>query len=313
MIRTEQLTKKYRKVEALKNLNLSIPRESVFGFIGPNGAGKSTTMLILATLLKPTSGRAWIDGLDVVKQADEVRRIIGYMPDFFGVYDNLTAAEYLSFYASSYGIPRHRQKAIINDLLELVNLTEKRDLYVDGLSRGMKQRLGLARALVHDPQLLILDEPASGLDPRARIEFREILKELRAMGKTVMISSHILPELMGLCDAIGIMEQGELVAQGDVEEINHRFKGNRMSEIHVIDQLEKGVRVLEGEQKVTSIQVDESRRLLKVGLNGDEHLQVSLLSRLVAEGIPVFRFEEIAVDLEDVFLKLTSETGGESN
>ncbi len=313
MIRTEQLTKKYRKVEALKNLNLSIPRESVFGFIGPNGAGKSTTMLILATLLKPTSGRAWIDGLDVVKQADEVRRIIGYMPDFFGVYDNLTAAEYLSFYASSYGIPRHRQKAIINDLLELVNLTEKRDLYVDGLSRGMKQRLGLARALVHDPQLLILDEPASGLDPRARIEFREILKELRAMGKTVMISSHILPELMGLCDAIGIMEQGELVAQGDVEEINARFKGNRMIEIHVIDQLEKVVRVLEGEQKVTSIQVDESRRLLKVGLNGDEHLQVSLLSRLVAEGIPVFRFEEIAVDLEDVFLKLTSETGGESN
>ncbi len=312
MIRTEHLTKQYRKVEALKNLNLSIPKESVFGFIGPNGAGKSTTMLILATLLEPTSGRAWIDGLDVVKEADEVRRIIGYMPDFFGVYDNLTAAEYLSFYATSYGIPRHRQPAIIDDLLELVNLTEKRDLYVDSLSRGMKQRLGLARALVHDPQLLILDEPASGLDPRARIEFREILKELRAMGKTVMISSHILPELMGLCDAIGIMEQGELVAQGDVGEINARFKENRMIEIHVVDQLEKAVGLLEGEQKVTSIQVDESRRLIKVGLNGDEHLQVSLLSGLVAEGIPVFRFEEIAVDLEDVFLKLTSEIGRES-
>lgn len=306
MIRTEKLSKKYRKVEALKNLNLHVQKGSVFGFIGPNGAGKSTTMLILSTLLRPTSGRAWVAGMDVIKQANEVRRVIGYMPDFFGVYDNLTAAEYLAFYASSYGIPRHQQQPIIDDLLELVNLTDKRDLQVDGLSRGMKQRLGLARALVHDPQLLILDEPASGLDPRARIEFREILKELQLMGKTVMISSHILPELMGLCDAIGIMEKGELVAYGNVDEIQAQFKGSRTIKVFVTDRLDDTVKVLEVEQKVNSIQVNADQQFVTVGVEGDDRVQAELLARLVGEGIPVFRFEETAVNLEDVFLEITS-------
>ena len=263
-------------------------------------------MLILSTLLAPTSGQAWVAGMDVIKQANEVRRVIGYMPDFFGVYDNLTAAEYLSFYASSYGIPRHQQQPIIDDLLELVNLTEKRDLQVDGLSRGMKQRLGLARALVHDPQLLILDEPASGLDPRARIEFREILKELQLMGKTVMISSHILPELMGLCDAIGIMEKGELVAYGNVDEIQAQFKGSRTIKVFVTDRLDDTVKVLEVEQKVNSIQVNADQQFVTVGVEGDDRVQAELLAWLVGEGIPVFRFEETAVNLEDVFLEITS-------
>lgn len=308
MIRTENLCKSYGKFQALKNLNLTVEKGMVYGFIGPNGAGKSTTMQILATLLKPTAGRAWVGNLDVIEQADEVRRLIGYMPDFFGVYDNLTALEYLEFYAACYGIHKHLRRKIGLELLELVGLEEKRDTYVDSLSRGMKQRLGLARTLVHDPELLILDEPASGLDPRARIEFREVLKELRAMGKTIMISSHILPELSSLCDAIGVMDQGELVASGSVEEITAHARQGRTLEIRVLNGLEEAREYLEKAPRVLSVHLEDEKILVKVG--GDETVQVELLSELVNRDIPVVSFSEASVNIEDVFLRVTRGSQG---
>lgn len=306
MIRTEQLSKVYGKTKALKSLDLHVEKGTVFGFIGPNGAGKSTTMQILATLLKPSAGRAWVGGFDVISEANEVRNIIGYMPDFFGVYDNLTALEYLEFYAACYGINKKIRRKIALELLELVNLSDKRDAYVDGLSRGMKQRLGLARSLVHDPQLLILDEPASGLDPRARIEFREVLKELRSMGKTIMISSHILPELAGLCDIIGVMEHGELVACGSVAAITTQVQQGRYIEIRVLGETEQAVKLLQQSKQVLSVQVEEKKILAK--LSGDEWVQLELLNELVQNKIPVFSFAESSVDIEDVFLQMTKGT-----
>lgn len=302
MIRTENLSKRFGNVEAVKSLNLEVAEGTAYGFIGPNGAGKSTTMAILATLLAPSEGRAWIDGWDVTDHPDEVRRIIGYMPDFFGVYDRLTAEEYLAFFAAGYGIEPPRRGEVISRLLELVRLSDKRDAYVDHLSRGMKQRLGLARCLVHDPKLLILDEPASGLDPRARIEFRSVLRELRSMGKTIFISSHILPELADFCDAIGVMDRGRLVAAGNVQEIMDRYRGGRTVEIHLLEDADRAVKLLEKEEGITSLRVEE--RKLTVGMEGDEHRQAEILSRLIAEGISVYRFEEVATDIEDVFLKI---------
>lgn len=308
MIRTENLSKRFGDVEAVKSLNLNVREGTAYGFIGPNGAGKSTTMAILATLLAPSEGRAWIGEWDVTEHPDEVRRMIGYMPDFFGVYDRLTAEEYLTFFAAGYGIEPSRREGIITRLLELVRLTDKRDAYVDNLSRGMKQRLGLARCLVHDPKLLILDEPASGLDPRARIELRSVLRELKAMGKTIFISSHILPELADFCDAIGVMDQGKLVVTGDVQEIMNRYKGGRMVEIHLLEDANRAVKRLEKEEGITSLRVEG--RKLTVELEGDEHRQAELLSRLIAEGISIYRFEEISTDIEDVFLKI-AENGEE--
>lgn len=303
MIQTEALSKRYGKVTALNNLNLEVKRGSVFGFIGPNGAGKSTTMLILSTLLEPSSGRAFVGGYDVLRHPRKVRRLIGYMPDFFGVYDQFKATEYLDFYAASYGIARAERDQLIPQLLELVNLSDKGDAYVDSLSRGMKQRLGLARCLVHDPELLILDEPASGLDPRARVEFREILKELREMGKTIMISSHILPELADLCDDMGIMENGELVAVGSVKAITAQLQTESTIELRVLDQQTETMALLQTHPDVKS--VEEVDGLFRVGLEGDERQQVALLQQLVQAGIPVFSFHTAETNLEDVFMQVT--------
>lgn len=305
MIRTENLCKRFGDMEAVKSLNLEVREGTAYGFIGPNGAGKSTTMAILATLLAPSEGKAWIGGWEVTENPDEVRRIIGYMPDFFGVYDRLTAEEYLAFFAAGYGIEPSRRGEIIARLLELINLADKRHAYVDELSRGMKQRLGLARCLIHDPKVLILDEPASGLDPRARIELRAVLRQLKSMGKTIFISSHILPELAGYCDAIGVMDRGRLVVSGDVREIMDRIKGERTVEIHLLEDAERAAKWLEREEGVTSLHVEG--RKLTVGLKGDERSQAELLSRLIAEGIPVYRFEETAADIEDVFMKITGD------
>ena len=219
MISVEGLTKVYGHRTALDNVTFDVPRGEIFGFVGPNGAGKTTTLRILAALLEPTAGRAIVDGADVVQYPDRVHERLGYMPDFFGVYDQLTAAEYLDFYAACYRQPKARRKKIADDLLELVGLSDRRDQAVDTLSRGLKQRLCLARALVHDPAVLLLDEPASGLDPRARVEMREILKELQKMGKTIVISSHILPELTELCTMVGIIDQGRMRATGPVQDV----------------------------------------------------------------------------------------------
>ena len=223
MIQTKRLTKYYGNLAAVIDLDLTIEEGDIFGFIGPNGAGKTTTMRILATLLEPTRGTALINGLSVTKQGKKVRRLVGYMPDFMGVYDDLKVFEYLEFFAAAFGIERRRRKSIVEGVLELTDLKSKQNVDVDSLSRGMQQRLGVARVLVHDPKVLILDEPASGLDPRARIEIRELLRELKKMGKTIMISSHILSELEEICDRVGIIEHGRMVFSGSMEEIISRL------------------------------------------------------------------------------------------
>lgn len=303
MIETRGLTKMYGSFTALHELDLTISKGTVFGFVGPNGAGKSTTMSILATLLAPTEGTAEVGGYEVTLNPREVRRLIGYMPDFFGVYDTFKTTEYLDFYGSSYGIPRGERQKMIPQLLELVNLSDKKDFYVDSLSRGMKQRLCLARCLVHDPELLILDEPASGMDPRARIEMREILKELKAMGKTIIISSHILPELAEMVDEIGVIEQGRLIAQGRVSDIQNRMRVNRVLHIRMFGREEEAVAYLRDEPHVTLVLQDEKG--IHVHFTGQDAEQTDLLSRMVGLGYQVLGFHEMETNLEDVFLEIT--------
>ena len=296
MVEIRGLTKRFGSFQALRSVDLTIRRGTVFGFIGPNGAGKSTTMAILATLLLPDDGIVRVDGIDVTENPKEVRKRIGYMPDFFGVYDHFRTTEYLHFYGASCGIPKAEREAIIPQLLELVNLTDKKDAYVDTLSRGMKQRLCLARCLVHNPDLLILDEPASGLDPRARIEMREIMKELKAMGKTIIISSHILPELAEMVDEIGVIEQGKMIAQGSVAEIQYRLQAGQAAVL------------LEGEPHVGRVIRDG--QLIRFQFAGGDEEQAELLVRLVGQGFRPIAFSEAQTNLEDVFLEMTKGIGG---
>ncbi|MCU6707200.1 ABC transporter ATP-binding protein [Paenibacillus sp. J5C_2022] len=303
MIEITGLRKSFGAFQALKGIHLKIDRGTVFGFVGPNGAGKSTTMSILATLLAPDEGVARVDGLDVTEHPHEVRKRIGYMPDFFGVYDQFKTVEYLHFYGASYGIPRAEREQLIPQLLELVNLSDKRDAYVDSLSRGMKQRLCLARCLVHDPALLILDEPASGLDPRARIEMREILKELKAMGKTILISSHILPELAEMVDEIGVIEHGQLVAVGHVGDIQNRLRTKRFLHIRLLERLEEAEKLLLACEHVNRVLRDE--RGIRIYFGGGDEEQAKLLNQLMAEGFRVVSFSEAQTNLEDVFLEIT--------
>jgi ABC-2 type transport system ATP-binding protein len=253
IVQTRDLTRRYGNTLALDHLNLEIPPGAIFGFIGPNGAGKTTTMRILTTLLAPTSGEAWVAGRSVLKEPLEVRKMVGFMPDFFGVYDNMRVWEYLDFFGRAYGVAPTRRSTMIGELLDLVDLGHKRDDFVMGLSRGMKQRLSLARTMIHDPALLILDEPASGLDPRARIELRELLKELRALGKTVMISSHILTELAEMCTHIAIIERGKLLASGDVETILRSLQPHRTLEIRILDGAEHAEALLRGRPDVLNV------------------------------------------------------------
>src|SRR5690242_3967851 len=233
-ISTVQLTKRYGTLTALDALTLELESGDIFGFIGPNGAGKSTTMKILAGLLEPTSGFARVLGKNVAENGEFVRRSVGYMPDFIGVYEDLKVSEYLEFFASAYGIPRKQRKKVVGDVLELTDLKYKQDAFVDSLSRGMTQRLSLARVLVHDPPVLLLDEPASGLDPRARIEIRELLKELRRRWKTVLVSSHILSELCEFCNRLGFIERGKLLVAGTVEELMLRALHHPVISVHII-------------------------------------------------------------------------------
>lgn len=303
MIEIKGLNKIYGQFVALNNLDLTIKKGTVFGFVGPNGAGKTTTMSIVATLLSPTSGTAIVGGFDVTRQPAQVRKLIGYMPDFFGVYDHFKTTEYLDFYGASYGIPRSERAQLIPQLLELVNLSDKKDFYVDTLSRGMKQRLCLARCLVHDPELLILDEPASGLDPRARIEMREILKELKRMGKTIMISSHILPELAEMVDEIGIIEHGTLIANGNVKEIQAQMQVSRVLHIRVSDRAEQLVQLLKDEANVSAVDLDAEKVLVQ--FSGGDLEQEMLLRKLIGLEFPIISFNDMAANLEDVFLEMT--------
>ncbi|MCH1625559.1 ABC transporter ATP-binding protein [Ferdinandcohnia quinoae] len=305
MIEIIELTKRYGKFTALDSLSLQIEKGSVFGFVGQNGAGKSTTFSILATLLAPSSGSAYINGYNVQKDTKMVRRQIGYMPDFFGVYDQLKADEYMHFYGASYGIPLEERQKLIPQLLDLVNLSHKRDSYVDLLSRGMKQRLCLARSLIHDPEVLILDEPASGLDPRARVEMREILKELKSMGKTILISSHILPELAEMCDVIGIIDQGKLVAEGAVSDIQAQLRGEKMIIVKMNDEIEKGIAFFEDNPFVSKLVRLEEEDSLQFIFKGSSEEQTQLLKKAVLQELPIYSFTEVETDLEDVFMEIT--------
>ncbi|KQL54810.1 ABC transporter [Heyndrickxia shackletonii] len=305
MIEIIDLTKRYGTFTALDSLNLKIEKGKVFGFVGQNGAGKSTTFSILATLLSPTSGTAFVNGFNISKEPKQVRKQIGYMPDFFGVYDHLRADEYLDFYGASYGMDADARKKLIPQLLELVNLSHKKDSYVDVLSRGMKQRLCLARSLIHDPEVLILDEPASGLDPRARVEMREILKELKTMGKTILISSHILPELAEMCDEIGVIDGGKLVAHGTVAEIQRQLQAEKLIMVKVLGDRENAIRYFEDQEKVVQIERMNEEDTFQFIYKGDEKSQVILLKQAILQDIPIVSFKEFETNLEDVFMEIT--------
>ena len=303
------LTKKYGTLTALDDLNLTIEEGGVFGFIGPNGAGKTTTMRILTTLLKPTSGKAWVAGCSVLNDPRGVRRAIGYMPDFFGVYEDMKVWEYLDFFAACYDIPPQTRTGMIDDLLALVDLGHKKEAYVESLSRGMKQRLCLARTLTHDPQVLILDEPASGLDPRARIEMRELLRELKNMGKTIFFSSHILSEVADICTSIGIVEAGRLIAHGDMAEMKKQLRAHRLIQMRVIGETQPLQEFLVGYEGVHQItpgtELDLPIDTLRIDFGGDDEALQQLLAAIVARDIPLLTFQEETGDLEDVFLHVT--------
>ncbi|HEY5034984.1 MAG TPA: ABC transporter ATP-binding protein [Candidatus Dormibacteraeota bacterium] len=308
MITAENLTKVYGKRTALDHVSFEVPEGEIFGFVGPNGAGKTTTLRILAALLEPSGGHASIGGVDVAKQPDLVHSRLGYMPDFFGVYDQLTVAEYLDFYAACYRQPKQRRTKVVAELLELIGLTERRDQMVDTLSRGLKQRLCLARALVHDPVVLLLDEPASGLDPRARVDMREILKELRRMGKTIIISSHILPELTELCTMIGIIDHGRMRATGSVQEVVKQLSAGRRLRIAVVGDREAAVEVLKTLAAVRDI--DNANGAIEATYEGDESTAAEILQALTAGGIKVSGFSQVDGGLEEAFMRATSDEVG---
>ena len=302
MIETHQLTKTYGDLHAIYRLDLTLDKGDVYGFIGPNGAGKTTTMRILATLLNPTSGEASVCGQSIYNNAKEIRRMIGYMPDFFGVYDDMKVIEYLEFFAAAYRINGMTRKKICDDVLELVDLGYKRDALVTSLSRGMTQRLGLARVLLHDPDVLLLDEPASGLDPRARREIRGLLKELRKMGKTILVSSHILPELADICNKIGIIERGELLVSGDVTEVMKQVRQQTLLRITVTEP-DKAAAELEKHEEIDTVTVTEGQLLVSLQTSVSDYGFIPTL--LIEKGHRITLFQEDEINLETAFMELT--------
>jgi ABC-2 type transport system ATP-binding protein len=306
MIETRDLTKMYGDLYALNRLTIKLERGDVYGFIGPNGSGKTTTMRILATLLNPTWGEATVCGNSIYNNAKDIRRLIGYMPDFFGVYDDMKVIEYLEFFAAAYRIKGPERRRKCDQVLELVDLGYKREALVTSLSRGMTQRLGLARVLLHEPQVLLLDEPASGLDPRARIEMRGLLKELRGMGKTIMVSSHILPELADVCNKIGIIEKGQLIFDGDVESAIRQVRQNVVFFVAVADGRNAQARKqLEGHTDVQSVAEANDSEALRVTLNQGVSDGSFLADVLLQNGFRLKMLKEEEIDLEDVFMGIT--------
>lgn len=317
MIRCEKLTKRYGKTLALDAIDLKVARGELHGFIGPNGAGKTTAMKILATLTRPTKGRAYIDGVDVQREPQKARALVGYMPDFFGVYDNLKAWEYLDLYAGCAGLDGAARRRRIDELLALVALTDKREAYVDHLSRGMKQRLCLARAMLHDPKLLILDEPASGMDPRARAQMRDILRDIARMDKTVLISSHILPELSELCNSMTVIERGAIVFSGSAEQIQRKLRGEAALIIRFAAGTEDAWATFAQEKIVLRCGGQIEKRQdgsWRVPLTHTEESEedaiaqdAALLAELVAAGAPVYSFDRVRATLETVFMEVTKD------
>ncbi len=304
MIEVISFTKRYGEFVAVDNLSFTIGKGEIFGFIGPNGAGKSTTIRFLATLLRPTAGEGRVAGFSVTAEPMAVRRVIGFMPDDFGVYDGMKVWEFLDFFAVAYEIPRSYRKKIIGEVLELLDLTHKRDDYVNGLSKGMKQRLCLAKTLVHDPPVLILDEPASGLDPRARLEMKALLNELKQMGKTILISSHILSELADFCTSIGIIERGKLLVAGSIQEIQAQIRSHRVLKVRVLDETtDRAQEVLRHDGSIRAVEGYD--HTVTAEFEGQDRDMARLLDRLVQSGVAVQSFSEEPLSLEEVFMMIT--------
>jgi ABC-2 type transport system ATP-binding protein len=310
IIETVDLVKKFGKFTAVDGLSLHVPRGAIYGFVGPNGAGKTTTMRILTTLAQPTSGRAFVAGLDTSRQKTEVKRAIGYMPDEFGMWDDMRAWEYLDFFAACFDIPENQRRRLVEDLLELVDLNGRRDDMVDKFSKGMKQRLSLARTLAHDPSVLILDEPASGLDPRARVEIRELLVELARMGKTILFSTHILADVSEICTHIGIVESGRIIAQGSMDEMRAQLQPHREITVSVKDadaaeRVAAAVSGIEGVMGVTPLEPKAGRHRVRIDFTGDDDGVAAINQAISAAGIVVLGFSEEARDLEAMFMRVT--------
>ena len=310
IIQTQELKKNFGDFEALRGISLSVPAHSIYGFVGPNGAGKTTTMRILTTLTRPTDGLAWVAGHSVLEDRRAVRRAIGYMPDEFGVYEDLRVWEYLDFFAACYDIPENERKVLVADLLELVDLRHRREDLVDKLSRGMKQRLSLARTLAHDPQVLILDEPASGLDPRARVEIRELLGELANMGKTIFFSSHILADVEDICSHIGIVEAGELIMQGSIDDLKLQLMAHREITVTVMDhdKAENVMGLVSAMRNVVAAEIiapKNGRARLRVDFAGNDDELAALSRGLHTNNIDILGFTEEEKDLEHMFMRVT--------
>jgi ABC-2 type transport system ATP-binding protein len=313
MIETQDLVKRFGKFTAVNGLSLEVPTGAIYGFVGPNGAGKTTTMRMLTTLTRPSSGQAWVNGKSVAADARAVRRSIGYMPDEFGVYDDMRVWEYLDFFAACYDIPEAERKTLIDDLLALVDLTHRRDDMVDKLSRGMKQRLSLARTLAHDPAVLILDEPASGLDPRARVEIRELLVELSRMGKTIFFSTHILADVSEICTHIGIVEAGQIIAQGSMDDMRAQLQPHREITVTVRDQeavdlVKATVSGVSGVVDVVELEQKAGRYRVRIDYAGDDEGVAALNQQINSAGVAILGFTEETRDLEAMFMRVTKGT-----
>lgn len=303
MVTVKNLKKRYGKFVALDGMDFEIKEGELYGFVGPNGAGKTTTMRIMAGLLRADEGTVEIDGMDALREPKKMKQKIGYMPDFFGVYDNLKVSEYMDFFASIYGLSGKDAKKIYEKQLDLVNLSDKMDCYVDVLSRGQKQRLCLARCLLCEPKLLILDEPASGLDPRARFEMKEVLCNLSQNGKTILISSHILPELAQMCTNVGIVENGKMVLSGTVDEIMSKFNGSNPIVIEIVEGQENIIAFLKQEKQVETISINSNR--VYVGFKGNRLDEAKLLQRLLGQGAMISSFGRAEGNLESLFMEIT--------
>lgn len=304
MIETRQLTKRYGDLIAVNHIDLKLSEGDVFGFIGPNGSGKTTTMRMIATLLQPDYGEAYVCGKSIYTDPQEIRRLVGFMPDFFGVYEDMTVVEYLEFFAAAYRVPVDKRRSVVEEKLELVDMAFKRDAMVNQLSRGQTQRIGLARVLLHEPQVLLLDEPASGLDPRARIEIRNLLKRLGELNKTVIVSSHILPELADVCTRVGMIEKGDLIVDGHVDEVMRKARQRIILHIQVSEETDKAAALIEQHDLVESVEVDSTATILTT-LKPDVLDYSDLPSSLITAGLKLKLFREEEVNLETAFMELT--------
>jgi len=304
VIETRQLTKRYGDLIAVNHIDLNLKEGDVFGFIGPNGSGKTTTMRMIATLLQPDYGEAYVCGKSIYTDPQEIRRLVGFMPDFFGVYEDMTVVEYLEFFAAAYRVHSDKRRSVVEEKLELVDMAFKRDAMVNQLSRGQTQRIGLARVLLHEPQVLLLDEPASGLDPRARIEIRNLLKRLGELNKTVIVSSHILPELADVCTRVGMIEKGHLIVDGHVDEVMRKARQRIVLHIQVSAETDKAAALIEQHDLVEAVEVDSSATVLTT-LNSDVLDYSDLPDALITAGFKLKLFREEDVNLETAFMELT--------